>query len=390
MAKNKVALQCALLALIIFVAFFIAVFETDKPRADDGYFSAMWVATVSGLDFSGVGKTASQMRERLNEIVDTAYACGFDAIYFQVRPSGDAFYRSAIFPTSRWLSGVEGQSAQGNFDPLEYLCEVAAWRDIEVHAWINPYRLTTSAEQESIIAGRYPHLVMTAENGQKYLNPGNPESITLVADGVRELLEDYNIAGIVFDDYFYPSNSAYDDSAEYEKYGGGKSLADWRRDNTYNLIDSVNKTVMGFADKRFGVSPSGVWQNDSADALGSATKGLQSYSALYADTRKWVKDGIIDYIAPQIYWEHGHSLCDYETLVKWWSDTARGTGVDLYICHAVYKLESGGAWDRNEIAKQLETAKTVGGVSGSAFYRYENIAQNPCGVRDFFESYFGG
>ncbi len=379
MRKRKIAIQCLILAAAIFFAVFIGT--SDGARHVPGeYFSAMWVATVSGLDFSGADKSAFEMRRDIEDIVQTAYECGFDAIYFQVRPAGDAFYDSDIFPRSKWLG-------DGSFDPLLYLCREAEYKGIEVHAWINPYRLTVSEADSSVIANKFPHLVMEASDGKKYLNPGNPESIRLVTDGVRELLENYSLAGVVFDDYFYPANVSFDDSAEFKKFGGGQSLENWRRQNTYDLIKAVNDTVHEFECMRFGVSPSGVWQNKSADENGSDTKGMQSYSALFADTRKWVKDGILDYIAPQIYWEHGHSLCDFETVARWWAETADGTDVDLYISHAIYKVED---WGKQEIARQLSTIIDIGGISGSTFYRYQNIKDDVGSVNKILKDFLKG
>lgn len=375
---------CLILAAIVFAVFVGCAPRIPSPSyengGDDGYFTGMWVATVSGLDFTGVERSVSKQKSALSEIVKTAERCGFDAILFQVRPEADAFYSSEIFPRSRW-------AGEGDFDQLAYLCKLAAKADIEVHAWINPYRVCATPDMTppaGSIAARFPDMVIRAGDGKLYLDPGNPDSITLVADGVKEILDNYPVSGVVFDDYFYPANVEFDDSASFKKYGGGLSLEDWRRSNTYALVERISTLVGGYEGKVFGVSPIGIWQNESSDPRGSNTQGLESYKALYADTYKWVQDGIVDYVAPQIYWEHGHKLCDFKVVAKWWNDAVKGTDVALFITHGVYRVTDG-AFDKGEIARQLDTLAGLSSVKGSFFYRYRDIPA----LQEYFGQCFG-
>ncbi len=375
---------CLLLSALVFAAFVGCAPRIPSPSyengGEDGYFTAMWVATVSGLDFTGVDRSVSQQKHALGEMVKTAETCGFDAIYFQVRPEADAFYSSEIFPRSRW-------AGEGDFDQLAYLCKLAAKAGIEVHAWINPYRVCATPDMTpgaGSIAARFPQLMIRGGDGKLYLDPGNPDSITLVVDGVREILDNYAVSVIVFDDYFYPSNVAFDDSASFKKYGGTLSLEDWRRENTYALVKRVCDTVRGYEGKVFGISPIGIWQNSKNDPLGSDTDGLESYKAIYADTYKWVKDEIVDYIAPQIYWEHGHALADFKTVAKWWNEAVDGTDVALFICHGAYRLTDG-SFEQDEIPRQLSTLAGLSNVKGSLFYRYRDIPL----LLEYFRENFG-
>lgn len=211
----------------------------------------------------------------------------------------------------------------------------------------------------------------------------------------RELVKNYDIAGVVFDDYFYPSGTdKFDDAAAYKKYGGGLSLADWRRKNTTDLVRKTYEAVKAIDSScLFGVSPSGIWQNSKNSELGSATNGFESYSQIYADTRGWVKEGILDYIAPQIYWPIGYSAADYQVLVDWWSDVCDGTDVKLMISHAAYKVgdSSPAAWtDPMTIPNQIAYNRKKGTVSGSIFYGYSKISSNTLSLRDNLATLFGG
>ncbi|MCL2496005.1 MAG: family 10 glycosylhydrolase [Clostridiales bacterium] len=355
----------------------------------------VWVATVLNIDFPRQKDDAEAQKQELTAILDTMQAAGLNALFFQVRPQGDALYSSRIFPWSEYLTGVAGQYP--GYDPLAYLLAEAHQRGIAVHAWINPYRLSMGNKEnplnthdklpeDSPVKTR-PDLTMAAGDGRLYLNPGEPEVVALVLDGIREILENYEVDGIHLDDYFYPGDPNYDDSAAYHKYGNDSqlSLADWRRANTLFLIRHIQELIREVRPQAaFGVSPSGIWQNKKNSPLGSDTNGFESYSQIYADSRHWVEESLLDYITPQLYWAIGKEDSDYEVLARWWQDVCRDTDVHLYIGHGVYRLGSGReeAWQSAEqINRQIELNRGLG-IEGSIFYGYQQISANTLGIRD--------
>lgn len=358
----------------------------------------MWIASVYNIDFpSKQNLSVSQMKQELNQIIADAEAMNFNAVFFQVRPTADALYDSALFPWSKYLTGTQGKAPGQSFDPLEYLIRQGKAHGIEIHAWINPYKITRgTAEKPSLDlnvldadnpARMYPDLAVAHSSGELYLNPGEPMSRYLVLQGVKELLDNYDIAGIHYDDYFYPTGE-FNDADTYKKYGAGySSIEDWRRHNVDLLVQETHQLTMQKAGTVFGVSPAGVWANKTTNANGSATSaGVETYYDHYADTRKWVKNGWVDYIAPQIYWQIGHSKCDYATLVDWWSNVTRGTGVQLYIGHAAYKTgdnTQGAQWmDGQELERQIAYNRANRQVDGSIFYGYSALKSNTLGVKD--------
>lgn len=364
----------------------------------------VWIASVYNIDFpSKKGISVAQMKQELNAILDNAEAMHLNAVFFQVRPTADALYRSDVFPWSVYLTGTQGQAPAQNFDPLAYLTAEGQKRGIGIHAWINPYKITrgTAAKPNLDVnalsadnpARLYSDLVVPHSNGELYLNPGEPMSRYLVLQGVKELLDRYNLAGIHYDDYFYPTGN-FDDADTFAKYGQGYSnIEDWRRHNVDLLVQETYQLVHQKQGVVFGVSPAGVWANQSSNPAGSdTTAGVETYYDHYADTRKWVQKGWLDYIAPQIYWQIGHKQCDYATLVDWWSDVTRGTGVKLYIGHAAYKTgdsAQGTQWmDGLELQRQIGYNRDNGNVQGSIFYGYSALKNNVLGIKDSVTAMF--
>ena len=394
----------ALLLLVVMAVPFI--FGDYHASAKTEQMKGVWVATVYSINFPSVKNNVAAQKAELDKIVENAYNAGLNAIFFQVRPQGDALYRSSIYPWSEVLTGTAGKDP--GYDPLEYLINAAKKKNIGVHAWINPYRLTTGSVTnpkntiDSLPAGHpvrdNPSMAVSFDDGKLYLDPGNPDARQLVLDGVKEIIENYDVAGVHFDDYFYPSpnvtvngstyKAEFNDAESYAKYGAGMTLEDWRRNNTYTLVKETYELVNSYnKNLMFGVSPSGIWDNKKDNPLGSDTNGFSSYSQIYADSRKWVKDGIVDYICPQIYWNIGATNSDYKTIANWWNDVCKGTGVDLYIGHAAYRVEDFGSAD--EIIKQLELNKTLSEVKGSIYYGYAQIADNTLSLKDKLAAHYG-
>ena len=370
----------------------------NAPGAARDDFRAVWVATVYNLDYPNAATTdADALKAQADEILENCVDMGMNAVILQVRPSGDALYPSELFPWSKYLTGASGLAPEDNFDPLAYWVEKAHALGLELHAWINPFRITKGGESELAAldakspAVQHPGWVVECD-GNYYLNPGLPEVRELVIQGAEELVRNYDVDGVHLDDYFYPSRS-FNDEETFKRYGGGfSSIGDWRRDNVNQLIQGLDERLHALdPELSFGVSPSGVWADSTHQSAGSATTGnYESYYAAYADSRKWVTEGWVDYICPQIYWYIGHPTMDYETIARWWSDTVKGTGVKLYIGMADYLADDGtegSPWNGlDAITKQLTLNRELG-VSGEVHFRYKFLAVNS-NMKRLYETWY--
>jgi len=341
----------------------------------------VWVTSVYNLDFpSRRNMSAAEMRNEIDNILARVHALGMNAVFVQVRPSADALYRSDIFPWSHQLTGTRGQVPPDNFDPLAYWVQQAHALGIQVHAWINPYRITHRSENITDV-NQLPQGHPARENptwaisygGALFFDPGNPAVRQLIADGVAEIMHNYNVDGIHLDDYFYPSRN-FTDNTSFARYGAGQNLHDWRRENVNAMIRLLQSTVRQInPNVRFGISPTAIWMNSSTDPRGSNTRGMESFHSLYADTRRWVLEGWVDYIAPQIYWYAGHDRADYEIVLSWWEDLTAGTNVDLYVGLAIYREVLNWANWNGEIVRQLNRNARSSEVRGSIFFRSSHM-----------------
>lgn len=419
--NKKIGIVCILLALLMILP--IVGYRMFTGRNYEGNISnaqevsknedlrGVWIASVSNIDFpSKPGISAEQQKKELDDIVSNAQYMGLNAIFFQVRPTGDALYKSSIFPWSAYLTGKQGKENDKGFDPLEYIIQQAHKNGIQVHAWINPLRLsmgTTSKPDKNVNvlsenhpARKIPDAVVAAPTGQLYLDPGNPAAIKLITDGVAEIVKNYDVDGIHFDDYFYPSKTEtngvdFNDSASFEKYKGNfKNKDDWRRNNIDTLVKNTYDTIKKIKPNvQFGISPFAIWSNKDRNKEGSNTQGgISTYYDHYADSKKWVKEEYLDYIAPQIYWNIGFKAADYSVLVNWWKDVCSGTKVKLYVGHAAYKINDttqANDWlDPLQVPKQIAFDRKTNAVSGSIFYGYSKLKANALGIKDKLRGIF--
>ena len=358
------------------------------PVSAGGEFRAVWVATVYRLDYPSQATTDPAVLKRdADAILQECVELGMNAVILQVRPSADALYPSDYYPWSRYLTGTQGTAPRNGFDPLEYWVERAHALGLELHAWLNPFRITKGGQAEFDFltadhpARLHPDWVVEYE-GEFYFNPGLPEVREYIIQGAEELARSYDIDGVHLDDYFYPG-SGFDDADTYAQYGAGFSdLGDWRRDNVNQLVEELGERIHAIdPGLSYGISPSGVWADRSSLPQGSnTTGGYESYYASYADSRKWVKEGWIDYICPQIYWYIGHRSMDYATVARWWADTVKGTGVRLYIGMADYLADNtdpASPWfGTKAIQAQLELNDTLPQVAGEVHFRYQFLADS--------------
>jgi uncharacterized lipoprotein YddW (UPF0748 family) len=354
-----------------------------------------WISTVFNLDWPKTKTSADQQKASYIALLDSLQEVGINTVYVQVRPAGDALYPSTIVPWSKVLTGIQG--ADPGYDPVAFMVEETHKRNMEFHAWFNPFRantdILTASLDPSHVALSHPDWIVNIGK-QLYINPGIPEARQHIIDTIMEVVNGYDIDGIHLDDYFYPSNTVFNDDAAYRQYNQGaySSLADWRRGNINAFVQTLGESIHRVKPNvEYGISPFGVWRNQSVDKTGSDTKaGVTAYDSMYADVRAWIQNGWIDYVAPQIYWSMNNPAADYDKLVDWWVSEVQGTGVDLLIGHAPYKLGTSeiGWQSASEIINQLKYNQKYTEVKGSIFFRAENILNNPLGIKDQLQSYY--
>lgn len=352
-----------------------------KNRDINKNLKGVWVSTVINLDFpKNKGFDAEVQKEEIKQIVKDVKSWGLNAIFLQVKPTDDAFYKSKNLPWSMYLTGVENGTP--SYDPLKYFVEQAHENGLELHAWINPYRVSMTTDYSKLssknVAKKHPDWVYEYA-GKLYLNPAKPEVINYLSENIEEIVTNYDIDGLHLDDYFYPypdgskSLPNFDD-LEYQKYSkDGESLSDFRRRNVDDLIKNLSVSVHKIKPNiSFGVSPFGIWRNKKTDPKGSDTNGLQAYDSIYADALNWMQNGWVDYVAPQIYWEISNSKASYETLISWWSKNAKNTDTVLYIGEGIYKADT---WAKDELDKHKKLREEKN-VQGFILFRYDILKQN--------------
>jgi uncharacterized lipoprotein YddW (UPF0748 family) len=384
-------------------------------------FRAIWLATILNMNLRETDSRADYQKEYF-KILDTYEDWNMNVMIFQVSPLADAFWPSEHRPWSQFVTGKQG--GDPGWDPLEWMIAETRKRGLEFHAWFNPYRVTFAPYTDATFAGRgtadidamsnaevtalYKNSGVLAANNfavlhpeytyrferKIYLDAGIPAVRKHIADTVKEVIARYDIDAVHFDDYFYPYGGtdakmvlAEVNKDYYEKYPGTKAEREqWRRDNNTLMIAGVKEAVDSENKKngkavRFGVSPFGVWYKNPPDLRGSIAGGNSSFTytdGVYADTLKWVKEGLVDYIIPQLYWSFDHAEAPYGELARWWSSVVEGTNVDLYIGHANYKHIKNGdiepAWmNPDEILHQLKFNQQYPQIKGSVFFSYNNI-----------------
>ena len=388
----KLAVAAVLICALVLVGMTIrtqtSAGQGEAEAKNPDQFRAVWVSTVYRLDYPSKATTdPAVLKADADQILQTCADLGMTAIILQVRPSADALYPSNYYPWSADLTGRQGQAPSNGFDPLEYWVEQAHALGLELHAWINPFRVTKGGQSEyDSLTADHPAKVhpdwVVEYDGKYYFDPGLPDVREYIIQSAEELARNYDIDGIHLDDYFYPG-AGFDDGDTYAKYGSNFSdVGDWRRDNVNQLVKALGERLHAIdPELSYGISPSGVWADRSSQSQGSnTTGGFESYYASYADSRKWVKEGWIDYICPQVYWYIGHSSMDYETIVKWWADTVKGTGVSLYIGMADYQAgntDPSSPWHGVEaIRQQLALNETIPQIDGEVHFRYQFLEEN--------------
>lgn len=350
-------------------------------------FRAAWIQSVNG-QFRGM--PTEKLKQNLIGQLNSLQKAGINAIIFQVRPEADALYVSRLEPWSRFLTGVQGKAPEPYWDPMQFMIDECHKRGMEFHAWINPYRTKTTLKSElapNHVYNIHPEWFVTYGD-QLYFDPALPESRRHICMVVSDIVSRYDVDAIHMDDYFYPypiKGKDFPDDASFARFGGGFSnKGDWRRSNVNVLIKKLHETIREIKPwVKFGVSPFGIYRNESSDPLGSKTKGLQNYDDLYADVLLWAREGWIDYNIPQIYWHIGHPVADYETLVKWWARNTENR--PLFIGQSVMNTVQNADPKNpsiNQLPRKMALQRAYQTIGGSCQWPASAVVENVGKYRD--------
>ena len=340
---------------------------------------AAWIPTIYRSEYTL--RPAEELQKLLRQRLNILQAAGFNAVIFQIRAEADAWYQSPYEPWSRFLIGQENDSTPiPTWDPLAFMIEECHQRQMELHAWINPYR--AAANSTNLLPEKHPYHQhpewFVTYNNQLLFNPALPEVRSYIAQIVADITSRYDLDAIHLDDYFYPYpaiGSPFPDQEEYLRQTGGSiPLAEWRRKNVSQLIELLHHTIKSLKPYvQLGISPFGIYRNEKSDPQGSKTSGLQNYDDLYADILLWDREGWVDYIMPQLYWPTGHTAAEYTELARWWQ---------RHISRALYYI--GQDVKRTMNAEELHTKMniTTEVAKGQCFWPGDEIFRDYKGITD--------
>lgn len=367
-----------MLRTIISATLFLLLFSAARAESPKREFRAAWIASVANIDWpSKPGLPAVEQRQEFVRQLNLLQKVGCNAVIVQVRPVSDALYASKIEPWSHYLTGKQGEPPFPYYDPLAFMIEEAHKRNMEFHAWFNPFRaLMNSAKNPNPMS----HVTHTHKDwiisygGKSQLDPGIPEARDYVLSVITDVVKRYDIDAVHLDDYFYPykvPGKEFADGKSYAKYGHGTNKEDWRRDNVSRFISLLNTSIKDIKPYvKLGISPFGIWRNKSKDPTGSDTRGgVTNYDDLYADVLLWIEKGWVDYMMPQLYWEHKHRAAPFEVLQPWWYEHCYKRHV--YYGLGLYRMTDAksGPWTTaKELLWQLNDIRGRCPNSGYSFY----------------------
>lgn len=348
-----------------------------QPRKRE--FRGAWLPTIFRSEYMGLSR--SEGRQVLSNRIELLKRTGCNVVLFQVRAEADAWYRSNYEPWSKYFSGEQGKEPQESWDPLAFVIEECHKRGMELHAWVNPYRGASNAKAK--LSPKHPASLhpewFIRYNNQLVLDPGNSEARKHVLKVMHDIVSRYDVDALHLDDYFYPypaaDGSDFPDDESFSTSGltagyRPEDKATWRRSNVNILIHDIRQMLLRTKPwVRFGISPFGIYRNLTSYSKGSATKGLQCYDNLYADVVHWANEGWIDYVAPQIYWNIGYDVADYEVLTNWWSNAISNKDVQLYIGQDVKRT-----LDANQLNTKLLLSAALS--EGNIFWPGDELVRN--------------
>ena len=382
--------------LILFCCLFsLSIVHAQSPKRE---FRAAWIATVANIDWpSKPGLPAIEQQQQFIERLDELKALGCNAVIVQVRPVCDALYDSKIEPWSKFLTGRQGEPPFPYYDPLVFMIAETHKRNMEFHAWFNPYRALMDSKQNpnppKHVTRTHPDWIIKY-GGKSYLDPGIPEVREYVISVITDVVKRYDIDAVHLDDYFYPyrvANVEFGDAKTFAKYGAGVDKDDWRRNNISLFISLLNTNIKHLKPYvKLGISPFGIWRNSDKDPEGSATKGGQTnYDDLYADVLTWMQKGWVDYLLPQLYWEHASHAAPFSVLMPWWYGHCYKRHV--YYGLAAYRMmnSGSGAWSGvKELMWQLRDIRGQCPNSGYAFFSASSFDKIKAPIKDSLQNNF--
>ena len=366
--------------LILVLLLQTKLFSQESPKRE---MRAVWISSVDNIDWpSKPGLSDKQMKSEMITILDNLRSYNMNTVVFQIRPTADAYYKSTKEPASHWITGTQGVAP--GFDPLQLMIDEAGKRGMNVHVWLNPYRVQQDTAKSELakthLFFKKPELFVTYGRS-RYFNPGLKETRDFVSSVVGEIVRKYDIQAIHMDDYFYPyrieGKEFPDQKAFIKEPRQFKDKDDWRRDNVDLIIKQIRDTIIANKPEvEFGISPFGVWRNIAKDSEGSNTlAGASNYDDLYSNILKWQKENWIDYVTPQLYWHIGFKRADFEVLAKWWA--AHKYGTNVYIGHGEYKLSTKSPdpeWRTpDQIVNQIDMIRSMPLIEGSMHFTANNF-----------------
>ena len=388
-ALKEKELTKPLSALSLFILLTVAAQGQSMPKPVRE-FRAVWIASVDNIDFP-TKKTLSveEQKAELLQDLELARSLKLNAVIFQVRPQCDALYRSAIEPWSEFLTGEMGRAQ--SFDPLEFLVAEAHKRGILVHAWFNPYRALHPAAKtvsENHISRRRPDLVRTYGK-YLWLDPSDREVQRYSLSVIKDVVRRYDVDGVHFDDYFYPypekdasgAKIEFPDESNWQKYktlGGKLSRDDWRRKNVNDFIEAVGRDIKRIKPEiLYGVSPFGIWQPIPEKEIA----GFNAYAELYADGRRWLQNGTVDYLAPQLYWETARKNQSFPVLLDWWRSQNKKKKRHIWVGIASYRIGSNANFTAEEIASQITLTQSSPHTRGAIHFSFKSLRNDLGGIQ---------
>lgn len=354
---------------------------SDMPRIPRE-FRGVWVSSVYNGNWpSKPGLPVAQQQQELIAIMDQAKKTNLNAIVFQVRPGCDAMYESKLEPWSEFLTGEQGKAPAPYYDPLQFAIEEAHKRGLQLHAWLNPYRAAT--RQSGSFAGNHVSNTLPAAvkrlDKLMWLDPGNKQAQDQTLNVITDIVRRYDVDGIQFDDYFYPYGSEVtktkgfpdDDSwARYQQAGGTLSRDDWRRDNVNNLMKMCYERIKQTKPRvYFGIAPFGIWRPGNPQGI----VGMDPYQELYADSRKWLQEGWLDYFSPQLYWDLSKQAQSYPKLLAWWAEQ---NTKNRHLWTGISISGVGKNFQTDDILKRLDITRKQPGATGLVYFSMKPLMEN--------------
>jgi uncharacterized lipoprotein YddW (UPF0748 family) len=355
----------------------------------------VWIASVENMDWpSRPGLHADSQKAELRALLDRVKQLRMNLVILQVRPAGDALYPSSLEPWSEYLTGTMGKAPEPFYDPLAFAIEEAHARGLELHAWFNPYRARHPSARSEISAKHLSRMrpdLVRKYGTHLWMDPGEPDVQNHTLRVILDVVTRYDVDGVHIDDYFYPyiENDPrtkrpidFPDARSWSRYvasGGTLSRNDWRRSNVDKLVQRLHERIREAKPwVKFGISPFGIWRPGHPESV----RGLDAYVELYADSKKWLNNGWLDYLAPQLYWHSASPQQRYTDLTQWWVDQNLKDR-HIWIGNAAFRVRSSQrGWPSDEIAKQISLTRANPGATGNIHFNMQSLFKNQGGVAD--------